>query len=208
MNATHLRRSFVAVASAITVLVVMAGPAAATGHDVTITGGQITLTKTGVTDVIDLAPATPPCSSAPTPTLDLDVTGTAISVTDFDAVDIWTLGGPTALRVLTRSGVGDTAGTYNATTGTFSSLRVGIAMTFYTAYDATTCAPTGTPVCTLAFLLHLSGTLSGTTVSSTVSLTGSSVGSVVAFPTCTAGPSILIGTTATVTSAITGHLTT
>jgi hypothetical protein len=61
-------------------------------------------------------------------------------------------------------------------------------------------------MCRLAMLLNLSGTMTGTTSGSVFDLTGSSVGNVVANPSCTSGPSYLIGSTATVTDSIAGEL--
>ncbi len=204
MNSTSLRRPAAVVIAAIAGLAVMTAPASATTtHVASLTGGQLTLTKTGVTEMIDLAPATPTCPTHPTTTLGVEFgsTGTTIDVTSVDGRGLRPLGTGTYLSVLSQSPVGNDQGTISGTSVT--SLKVGVVAT---QYNTASCTPTGTPICTLAFSLHLSGTLTGISTSQTFTLTGATVGSVTAFPTCTSGPSYLIGTTSTVSTAITGHL--
>jgi hypothetical protein len=204
MRRTHLRRAFAAVATAIACLVVTATPTAATAHDGDITGGEVVFTKPGVTEVLDL----PQTACSTTAALDLDVTGTAVTVTalSMKSTSFFSLYPPSSfLSIFTRSTSGLTSGTLTGTT--LTTMRVPVEVSVYSSYDFT-CTPTGTSVCKIAFLLQLSGTLTGTTVSSTYSLVGSSIGTVIANPTCGAGPSYIIGTTAFVTTAITGHLTT
>ncbi len=205
MNPTPLRRSLAAVATAVACLALMAHPAAATTHDISITGGEITLTKPGYSEAFDIGPGTPSCSSSMT----ADENGTTVAVTALSAAHVHHFFGSAGayLVVFTRSPVGSSPGTIDSTSTphTITSLQVGILVRIY---DTTTCTPTGTPLCSLGLILRLDGTSTSLTVSSAFSLTGGSVGTVAAFPTCTAGPTLYIGTTATVTSAITGHLST
>ncbi len=205
MKTTHLRRSLAAVGTALVCLLAMSNPAGATLHSATITGGIITSTKTGVTETINLNPTTASCSSSTLQTDD-GTTGTTIAVTTLGSSHVQAYSnGQSYLTVLSRSTTGNSAGAYNTavTPHTVTNLRVAIVATIY---NTTSCTPTGTPVCTVAAILNLSGTTTSTSVSSTFSLTGASVGTVAAFPTCAAGPSQIIGTTLTVTSAIVGHL--
>ncbi len=207
MKKTYLRRSLAAVATAVACLAIMGNPAAATTHDASLTAGEVTLTKTGMTpEVIDLAPGG--TGSCGTGTLTVDETGTAVGVTALSASAVRTFGTTgTFLAVLSRSTTGNTNGTLNstATPHTITNMRVAIVITIY---NTTGCTPTGTPICTLAIILNLSGTSTSITTSNTFTLTGASVGNMVAFPTCATGPSYLIGSASTVTSAITGHITT
>ncbi len=208
MKTTHLRRSLAAVATAIACLAVMAGPASATPHDVDITGGVIRLTKTGLTpEDIDLAPtATPSCTNPST--LQVDENGTTAIVTSLDSSHIKHFPSSSSwLWVLTRSPFGNVAGALDSTVSphTITSMRVGVLVTIY---NTTGCTPTGTPICNAAFSLQVNGTSTSTSSGDTFSLTGVSVGTIAAAPTCAAGPSYLIGSTSTVTSPITGTLTT
>ncbi len=209
MRKTHLRRSLAAVFTALACLAVMANPAAATTHSADLTGGVITLTKTGVTEEINLDPTVESCDIGET-TFVVDTTSTTphtiiITVITSSHVVHFTTTSASYLVILTRSNVGNVSGTINSTGSphTVSSMRVGIKAT---VYNTTSCTPTGTPICELGAVLHLGGSSTSLTTSSTFTLTGSSVGNVVAFPTCTAGPSHLLGTSSTVTSAITGHI--
>ncbi len=203
MPSPRLRRSLAAVLTALACLTLMVTPAAAVTHDADITGGEITFTRSGFTPFA-FHPASASCTA---PTLELDVTGTSVDVTDFGMATHGFLIDPglgSFLAVFTRSPLGSSTGTLSGTN--LTSLRFGIVVTFY---STASCTPTGTPLCTIAFLLHLGGTLTGTTTSSTFSLTGSSTGTTAAFPTCVAGATYYtIGLSASVTSAITGHLTT
>ncbi len=214
---TSLRRSLVAMVTAIVCLVALGNPAAGVPatYDVIITGGLIGLSKTGVNEVIDLIPTTPSCT-APS-TLQAHFTSATVSsnvnVTAISSSHVRTFGfSGTFLAVLTRSTVGNSAGHITAQgtapAHTVASMRVGIQIRIYnTAGQINPCDPIGNPICTLALVLHLGGNSTSISTSNTFSLTGSSVGTVVAFPTCTAGPTYLIGTTAVVTSPLTGHLT-
>lgn len=206
MKKTNLRRSFAAVGAAVACLMVMANPAAAVGHTADLTAGEITLTKTGITpEVIDLSPGG--TGSCGTGTLNYDETGTTIGVTGLSGSAVRTFGTTgTFLAVLTRSTSGNTTGTINSTTvpHTITAFRVAIVITIY---NTTGCTPTGTAICTLAVILSLSGSSTSTSTSQNFTLTGTSVGNMVAFPTCGAGPSYLIGTTSSTTAAIVGHIT-
>ncbi len=207
MKKTHLRRALAAVGTAIACLGIMANPAAATPHEADLTGGIITLTKTGVTETIDLTPGG--TGSCGTGALDFDETGTAISVTSFTASSVRTFSTTgTFLAVIDQSTIGNSPGTLNSTTNphTITGLRVGVRVNIY---QTTGCSTTGlTPICQLGIVLNLSGTSNSMSASNTFSLTGASVGTMAAFPTCTTGPSYLVGTTATVTTPITGHIAT
>ncbi len=167
--------------------------------------GNVTLTKTGMTAVVlDFNPlAAGSCSDS---SLGLAITGTSIGSTSFMASTVRTFGttGP-YLAVFTRSTTGSSAGTLNTTVTphTVTNMRVAVVMT---VYNTTDCTPAGTPMCTLAMVLNLSGTLTGTTPGSELDVTGASVGSFVAFPTCSSGPSFLIGSSGTVTDSITADL--
>ncbi len=199
---THLRRSLAAVLTALACLALMANPAAAVTHDAVITGGQLTFTKTGITPVVlDLVPH----DCVTDPTSQLDITGTSVSVTAIDMRSLDFLYPATTglLSVFTWQSTLTTAGTLTGTT--LTGLRLTMRITIYSTGGS--CTPTGTPVCTLAMILDLSGTLTGTTTSSTFSLTGSSPFNVATNPTCTAGPSYIVGAAVAVTSPITGHLT-
>lgn len=201
VNPPRRRRSLAALGTVIACLATMAVPTAATVHTAALTGGQLTLTKTGVTEVID-AGSTTSCTLPSTIQVD-DGTGTTLAVTALNASHVQHFSTSASyLMVLTRSTVGNSAGTLNSTTTphTITSMRVAVVMTFY---NTTSCTPTGTPVCNLAVLLHLSGTSTSTSAGSNFTLTGTSVGTVVANPTCTAGPSHIIGTSAATTSALT-----
>ncbi len=198
MNIPTLRRSLVVVTMIIAGLIIPAAPAAATTHTIEISDGTIVLSKTGVTEVIDLG-ASNSCTNPSTVTTD-DGTGTTLTVTALSAshVQHFSTSG-SYLMVLTRSTAGNTAGALNSTVTphTITNMRVAVVATFY---NTTSCTPTGTPLCTVAFLLNLSGTSTSTSTGSTFSLTGSSVGTVVAFPTCAAGPSHILTTSSTTTS--------
>ncbi len=218
MNTTHLRRSLAAVGTALVCLVVMANPAAATpvNYNATITGGRIVLSKTGVTEVIDLVPTTPSCTTPSTLQAHFTSNNTSsnVDVTNLNSSHIRTFGTTgTYLAVLTRSTVGNSAGhitSQGTPAHTVDSMRVGIQIRIYnTAGTTDPCAPNGPLVCTLGVLLHLNGTSTSISSSNTFSLTGASVGTVVALaPGCAAGPSYLLGTTSAVTVPITGHLST
>lgn len=205
MNKTHLWRSIAALTTAIACLAVMASPAPATTHDVTITGGVIRLTKTGVSEDVDLDPSTPSCTNPST--LQVDEDGTTVSVTALNASHVKSFFGGSFLWVLTRSTTGNVAGTLSSTSvpHTITSVRAAVVATIY---NTTSCTPTGTPVCTIASIFHMTGTSTSTSATQTFSLTGTSVGTVVAFPTCTAGPSGILGTSSTTPSPITGTITT
>ncbi len=204
MRTTPLQRSLAALATTIACLALMATPAAATPHDADITGGEISLIKTGVTYVLY---PTPPGSTCPTstPTLEIDITGTSATVTALDIRSIQSFGLANGLMVFSRSPLGNTAGTLTGTT--LTSMTVGLQVDVYSSYDATTCTPTGATACRLGVALPLTGTVTGATASDTFSLVGSSLSSLQPMPTCTAGPSVLIGTTVNMTSPLDGHLT-
>ncbi len=198
MNTTHLRRAVVAVATAVACLVTLATPSGAVLLNATINGGQFTFVKTGVTETIPLT-STGACG---TPTLVTSITGTVFSMTVFSTSQVTAFaGGGSYLSVFTRSTSGNSAGTIDTTVTphVVSNKRIAIVST---VYNTTGCTPTGTPVCTVAFILNLSGTGTSTTTGSSYTLSGGSVGTVVAFPTCAAGPSQLLGTTVTPPSSV------
>ncbi len=208
MKKTYLRRSLAALTTVVACLAIMGSPASAAVHQAALTGGTIVLSKTGVTETITLGTTTGSCSTT-TITVDLgtETTGASVTVTAFGGSAVQTFSNGSYLSVLSRSNSGNTAGTLtNTTTGhTISAFRVAIVATIY---NTTSCTPTGTPVCTIAVLASLTGSSTSTTATNTFSLTGSSVGTVAAFPTCAAGPSQILGTSSSVTSPITGTLTT
>lgn len=205
MDTTRLRRSLAVVVTAVAGLIAFAHPAAAAVHTSQITSGSSTLTKTGVTETLSFG-STTSCSGT-TMQIDLgtETVGASVSVTALSQSHVQPYSSGSYLTVLTRSTTGNTAGTLGGSTGThtLSTFRVAIVSTIY---NTTSCTPTGTPVCTVAILFALSGTSTSTTVGNTFSLTGSSVFTTVAFPTCTAGPSQILGTTSTTTTPITGTL--
>ncbi len=210
MKKTHLRRSLAALATAIACVAIMGNPAAASAtYTAVINSGVITLTKTGMTpEVVDLAPTTPSCTNPSTLTVTTTSTtsSSTVSVTAINASHIRTFGATgTYLTVLTRSASGNVAGHIDSTTTphTVTGSRVSIVIT---VYNTTSCTPTGTPICTLAVSLNLNGFTTSISDDSSFTLTGSSQGTVVAFPTCAAGPSYLIGSASTATSPITGDL--
>ncbi len=209
MKKNHLRRTVVAVATALACLMALGNPAAASAtYHVDITTGVVTLTKTGMTpEVIDFAPTTPSCTDTSTQVQTTSTTtSSTIIFTTINSSHIRTFSTTgTFLAVLTRSTTGNIAGHINsdATPHTITSLRVAIVITIY---NTTGCTPTGTPICTLAVLLHLNGTSTSLSNSTNFTVTGSSVGTVVAFPTCATGPSYLIGSSSSTTTALTGHL--
>ncbi len=202
MTATLLRRSLAALATATTIAcLAVASPAAAAAHDAGLTGGQITLTKSGITPVVFNLGATMSCTIPSTIQVD-DGTGTTLAVTALNRSHVENYGTSNYLTVMTRSTSGNVAGTLNSTTTphTITSMRVAVVLTIY---NTTSCTPTGTAVCTVAVILNLNGTSTSTSPGSNYSLTGSSVGNVASFPTCTAGPSHIVGSAATVSPAAT-----
>ncbi len=203
MNTTHLWRSLIAATTAIACLLGLSNPAGAVLHAHGITGGEITLTKTGVTEVIDLTPGTG--TSCGGGTLEVDETTTTVIVTTLTASGVRTFSTTgTFLVVLTRGTFSNSAGSLNSAANPhiIDSSRSSIVAT---VYNTTSCTPTGTPICTLAAVVHLAGTSTSTGVSATFTGTSTSVGTVAAFPTCTAGPSYLIGTSSATTVPITSH---
>lgn len=210
VNRIHMWRSLAAAITAVACLVVTAHPVAAATHDATITGGIITLYKPALVpiDTYDLAPFTPLCASS---TLDLDVTTTGtVGVTALSSTTLVSYLGATGnpyRRVVTYIPTGSTYGTLTGTGPyTITNMRVAVSVAYYSS--ATTCAVTGTPVCTVGLAVELDGTLTGTTVGSSVSLTGAGVGTVVALPSCVGTLSPLVGSTSEVTAPITATLTT
>ncbi len=206
MNPTHLRRSPPAIVTIIACLTTMAQPAAAAIHDATFTGGTITATKPSVTEIFTW----PPGTSCSTPSFRMDATdvhSTTTLITFWQVVHNFNLSTGPFLFVWTRSTTANFAGhlASTSTPRTITGMRVGLVLT---VYNTTSCTPTGTPVCTLAASLNLSGTTTAASASGTYSLTGTTTGTLVAFPTCTAGPTQLVGTTSTVTSPLTGHFST
>ncbi len=212
MNKTHLRRSLAALATAFVCVIAMGNPAAAVPvtYRAEITGGEVTVTKTGITpEVFNLNPTTPSCTVPST--LDVhftsNTTSSNVTVTAFNSSHVVTFAnGGTYLVVMTRSAFGNVAGHLNSDNNphTITGLRVGIQIT---VYNTASCTPTGSPICTLGVQLAAT-TLTTTSVSTSTnfSLTGSSVGTIVALPTCSTGPSYLIGASVNTTAPITGHL--
>jgi hypothetical protein len=216
MHMTHLQRSIAAVATALACLLALGNPAAAipTTYTAAITGGEITMTKSGITpEVIDLD-STTSCTSA---SMNLNVTSDTSSsnatITAFNWSHVVTFpNGGNYLETLTRSTTGNTAGHLTSTTtphtiGPIGTTPPRVALVF-TIYNTTSCTPTGTPVCTLAFQLNLANfTTTSVSTSTTFSFTGTSQGTVAAFPTCTAGPSFLAGAAVNLSTPVTGHFT-
>ncbi len=202
VNSTCPRRLLAIIATTVVAAIVNPATATATTHGIDIDGGEMLLSKTGVSQVIDFEPKAY-CTS-PTLTLD-DGTGTTASVTALSSSHVQSYPIGSLLTVMTRSTSGNTSGTLTSTSTphTITSMRVAVVMTIY---NTSGCTPTGTPLCTLAALLGLDGTSSSTSGGNDFSFTGSSVGTVVAFPTCTAGPSSLTGTSVTVMWPIMGAI--
>ncbi len=212
MPTKHLRRTLAAVVTALACLMTPGTPAAAipTTYTASINSGQLTITKTGITpEVITFATTT---SCPPGPSINVNVTSNTTSsnatVTAFNTSHVATFAnGGSYLIVLTRAAFGNVAGHINSTVTphTVTGSRIGIAAT---VYNTTSCTPTGTPVCNLAAVIAFtSATTTSVSTSSTYSFSGASVGTVAAFPTCTAGPSFLVGASVTITSPFTGHFT-
>lgn len=207
MKKAHLRRSLAALTTVLACLAATAHPAAAipSTHDGALTSGQITFTKTGMTsEVIEVGG--PSCTSG---ALQFNHTSntssSSVTVTAVNASHVKTYATGTYLTVITRSGVGNSPGHVTGSTEshTMTSMRVALVMTIY---NTTSCTPSGTPICTLAFLLHMQGTSTSISTSSTFSVTGSGASTVAAFPACASGPTHLIGSTPTTTFPFVGHL--
>lgn len=206
MNTTHGLRPLVVVITFIACSAVMAEPAAATPSADALTAGEITFTKTGMTpEVLDLSPGS--SGTCIPPTIEWERTSSTIRITQIAASKVVTFGATgTFLVVLSRTTVGWTDGslTSSTTAHTITNVRVGVQIN---VYNTVSCTPTGSAICNVAFILNLSGTATSFVTSGTKSLTGGIVGSVVAYPTCTLGPSQLIGAVSTVTGPITTHQT-
>ncbi len=205
MRTTPLRRSLVAIGTAIACLIATATPTSATLYSAEITSGALVSSKTGVTEAFAFNPITTSC-------IDWDVqlddsTGTTLRAIAFDGRHAYAYSnGQSYLTEIVQSNVGNSAGALGSTSTphTVTNMRIGFASTIY---NTTGCTPTGTPLCQVGFILSLSGTTTSTSVSSDFSLVGSSVGTVVGFPTCLAGPSQILGTSLVTTSPIMGHYT-
>lgn len=214
MLTNHRWRPLAALTTALACLVALNQPAAAVPvtYRAEIATGVVTVTKTGITPTgFDLSPAGL-CPPGATIDLDLtsDTTSSSVTETAFNAslVTNFGVGGTSYLVVLTRSPVGNIAGHLDSgsTPHTVTGSRVGVVITIY---NTTSCTPTGTPICTLAVALNLyEFTTTSVSPSTDISYGGTSHGNIVAWPTCGAGPSQIMGATAHITSPITGHLTT
>ncbi len=217
MHTKHLRRSLTAVVTALACLLALSTPAAATPTTYTaaVTGGEITITKTGITpEVIDLGSTTSCAGTNINVGFSSTTTSSQVTVTAFSSSHVTTFAnGGSYLVVLTRSPVGNTSGHLDSdtiphtidTSTTGTSPRVGIVAT---VYNTTSCTPTGTPVCTLGLIIGMTAvTTISVSISTTFGFSGASVGTIAAFPTCTAGPSFLVGSAVTVTSPVVGHFT-
>lgn len=172
---TTLRRSVVALATTLACLAVLATPASATTHNVTITGGTLfAINATGTsTSTTDLS-ATPGAGCTSTIVADVvpDGTGNAgtVNVTGFSNIGHFTLG--TNHYVSTMSRVSSSAGTWGTSaTGTISSLSVQVSTQIRAAATNNStnvdCATTGTVLCTLRMTLHLAGTYANGPLSTT-----------------------------------------
>ncbi len=184
---TSVRRSVAALATACALLLATASPAAAVIHSATITGGTLTISKMGQVDR-----AIPMSGGANcTATLSLDITSDStgdVILTSILRRALVTIGGNTYLVRIMRANFGNTAGTYNHTTGAMNSSTAGLLIDVYLVNDVPTCTES-TPICHMATIVHLSS-LNFTThsTSSNVTLTGASTVSTAFFPNCGAGP--------------------
>lgn len=202
MKAVHLRRSAAAVSMVMVCLLATANPAAAVIHDSVSFGGTATFTKSGVTETLSLGNDLS-CPSPP-PGIEMDITGSSVVVTDFYSKHVQVFSTLASYEViLNESTVGSTPGTISSTPPhTITGMRLGVTMQVYDG-DCTS----GTLLCSLAFILYLSGTATSTTSGGTYNLSGATVGVVVAYPTCPFGPTQLINTASSVTS-LRGEFTT
>ncbi len=212
MPKTHLRRTVAAVATALACLLPAGIPAAAipTTYTATLALGNITITKTGITpEVINLGSTT---SCAPGGTINANFTSNTtssnVSVTAFNwshVVNYANGGG--YLTVITRAAFGNVGGHLDSsvTPHTITGSRIGLNITIYNTFS---CTPMGDPVCNLGLVLAwANATTTSVSTSNTYSFGGSSVGNIAANPSCSAGPSFLVGAVVTVTSPLGGHFT-
>jgi hypothetical protein len=215
MQTKNLRRTLAAVVTALACLMALGNPAAAipTTYTATIATGEITITKTGITpEVINLGSTTSCTGSTINVNFTSNTTSATVTVTAFNGSHVTSFAnGGSYLVVLTRSASGNTPGHLNSTTTPHTIGPVGTTpprvSIVATVYNTTSCTPTGTPVCTLALSLTLTNiTTTSVSTSTTFSFTGSAP-TIVAFPTCTSGPSFLLGSAVNVTSPVTGHFT-
>ncbi len=204
MSTTHLQRSLAALVTIAGCLIATATPAAAAVHDVDITGGSIFLAKPSVSEELQALGSS--CTTPSTLSIDLgtETSGANVSVTALSSSHVEPYSNGSFLTVLTRSAVGSSAGTLTSSTSDhgIANVKVGVVARIY---DTNGCG-SATLLCTVGLVLDLSGTSTSTTSGNTISLTGTSVGTVTVFPTCTGGPTQILGTTATAT--INGTLTT
>ncbi len=204
-------RSVAAVGIAMVVLVTMTDPAAAAVHNSTITGGSLTSTKTGVTEVITLGGLTSCEATTLSADFGTETQGGTYSVTFFGHSHVQPYSnGQSYLTMMTRSTTGNIAGTWTSSTGTTHSMTSNRVAFTSLIFNTTSCSTSGNPpICSVAVLLSLNSTFpSSISVSNTFTATGTSVGTVVAFPTCPGGPSQILGTALTTTTGITGTITT
>ncbi len=202
MIRSPLRRSLAAVITSLACLVLMANPAAATTHNATINSGVSIFTKPAVLNSIDYVPVAP--CAAGWLVADDYVHGVTFNVPSLDWVGrVTTVTGGATTYLFHIFRTASTAGTLNTATGTITNMRLVLKMEIFTAPTTGCTLPTTGPLCSLSVQLNLSGTYTPAGTLSTgdvATLTGSSVGIVVASPTCTAGPTFLLGTTVTITT--------
>lgn len=214
MRMAHLRRSLAVITTVLAGLVVPTGPVDAAVHEATILSGIVTVYGTGAVpqDTYDLAPYSPLCH--PDGVFHVDVTGTGtVGVTALDSRTVVSYLGVTGnpyLRIVTRVATGSTYGTLTGTGPfTISDMRVGVNVAYYgtSAYDETSCEPTGLASCDIDVVLELDGTLSSTTSGATASLTGASVGTVAEGAWCVEPFDDLVGSTVALSTPITAGFT-
>lgn len=184
---TTLRRSAVALATALACLVLVATPASATTtHSATITGGTLKFrTGGGTTGFLGSQPPLGTTGSGCGSTLSIEEDGAtgAFEIVQFSSTARFTVvGNNHYIAVMTRQG--STAGTYSggAITSATLSLRVTLFNATNSSSTATDCAHGTTVVCRYTMTLHLTGTYTGMTTSGTVQLGGT--GTVTGLP-CT-----------------------
>ena len=175
---TKIRRSVVALATALACLALMAGPASATTHSAAITGGSIVLTATNT--LVLTFPWGGTAGTGCGHTLDLDDTASTADVIGYSSATRFTLGTGAFVAVVTRTA--STAGTVSGTSVSSSTLALRFDIYFAANADPATDCAIGTQVCRLRTTLYFAGTLTGWSVSSTGSLSYPTASAVLSVP--------------------------